>query len=174
MRKPRANEQEPHRRPVGPGELAHHSEAVRFGPGGKWGGCVAEDCALTWGDLPGAIPAEVSRSRSSRRNEPGAGRRPFKLGNRRTHPMKGRTDEGDSDRRRDVAAVTASRRGGSESLSDGKHGNLQGGLSSLFSLRALCPGLVGTAGYGPVRPVVWDPWLAGLALSQSRGPDSLL
>ena len=88
--------------------------------------------------------------------------------------MKGRTDEGDSDRSRDVATVTASRRGGSESLSDGKHGNLQGGLSSPFSLRALCPGLVGTAGYGPVRPVVWDPWLAGLALSQSRGPDSLL
>jgi len=86
--------------------------------------------------------------------------------------MKGRTDEGDSDRSRDVAAVTASRRGGSESLSDGKHGNLQGGLSSPFSLRASCPGLVGTAGYGPVRPVVWDPWLAGRKLSQSRGPDS--
>lgn len=67
MRKPRANEREPHRRPVGPGELAHHSEAVRFSPGGKWGGCVAEDCVLTWGDLSGAIPAEVSRSRSGRR-----------------------------------------------------------------------------------------------------------
>lgn len=88
--------------------------------------------------------------------------------------MKGRTDEGDSDRSREVAAVTASRRGGSESLSDGKHGNLQGGLSSPFSLRASCPGLVGTAGYGPVRPVVWDPWLAGRRLSQSRGPDSAL
>jgi len=74
--------------------------------------------------------------------------------------MKGRTDEEDSDRSRDVAAVTASRRGGSESLSDGKRGSLRGGLSSSFILRALCPGLVGTAGNGPVRPVVWDPWLA--------------
>lgn len=88
--------------------------------------------------------------------------------------MKGRTNEGDSDRSRDVAASTASRRGGSESLSDGKHGNLQVGLSIPFSLRALCPSLVGTAGYGAVRPVVWDPWLAGLTLSQSRGPDWVL
>ena len=174
MRKPRANEQEPHRRPVGPGELAQHSEAVRFSPGGKWGGCVAEDCVLTWGDLSGAIRAEVSRGRSSRRNEPGAGRCPFKHRNRKSHPMKGRTDEEDSDRSRDAAADTASRRGGSEGLSDGKHGDLQGGLSSPFSLLALCLGLVGTAGYGPVRPVVWDPWLAERKLSQSRGPDSTI
>jgi len=32
--------------------------------------------------------------------------------------------------------------------------------------------LVGTARYGPVRRVVWDPWLAEVVLSQSRGPDS--
>ena len=172
MRKPRANEQEPHRRPVGPGELAQHSEAVRFSPGGKWGGCVVEDCVLTWGDLSGAIRAEVSRGRSSRRNEPGAGRCPLKQRNRKTHPMKGRTDEESSDRRQDAAADTTSRWGGSESLSDGKHGDFQGRSSGLSLLRASCPSLIGTAGYGPVRPVVWDPWLAGLALSQSRGPDS--
>lgn len=40
------------------------------------------------------------------------------------------------------------------------------------SLRAERPCLIGTALYGAVRRVVWDPWLAGLALSQSRGPDS--
>jgi hypothetical protein len=43
--------------------------------------------------------------------------------------------------------------GGIESLSDGKHGDLRGGLSSLSSLRALCPGLVGTAGYSRVQRV---------------------
>ena len=40
--------------------------------------------------------------------------------------MKGRTDEGGSDRRQDTAADTTSRWGGSEGLSDGKHGNLRG------------------------------------------------
>ena len=40
-------------------------------------------------------------------------------------------------------------------------------------LRAEGPRLIGTALYGAVRRVVWDPWLTGLALSQLRGPDSL-
>jgi hypothetical protein len=65
----------------------------------------------------------------------------------RTHPMKGRTDEGGSDREPDTAADTTSRWGGSESLLDGKHGNLQAEPSGLAALRASCPGLVGTAGY---------------------------
>ena len=85
--------------------------------------------------------------------------------------MKGRTDEGGSDRRQDTAADTTSRWGGSEGLSDGKHGNLRGRPLGLLLLGAWCPSLIGTAGYGPVRPVVWDPWLAGRRLSQSRGPD---
>ena len=33
------------------------------------------------------------------------------------------------------------------------------------------PHVIGTAQYGPVCWVVWDPWLA--LVSQSRGPDSL-
>jgi hypothetical protein len=40
-------------------------------------------------------------------------------------------------------------------------------------LRAERPSLIGTALYGAVRRVVWDLRLAGLALSQSRGPDSV-
>jgi hypothetical protein len=74
--------------------------------------------------------------------------------------MKGRTDEGGTDREPDTAADTTSRWGGSESLLDGKHGNLQVKPSGLAALRVSCPGLVGTAGYGAVCPVVWDPWLA--------------
>jgi hypothetical protein len=56
MGKPRANEQELHARPTRSGELAQHSEAVRFNPGGKCSGCVAEDRVLTWGDLSGMAP----------------------------------------------------------------------------------------------------------------------
>ena len=77
-----------------------------------------------------------------------------------------------TDRKQDTAADTTSRWGGSESLSDGKHGSLQGGSSGLPLLRVLCPGLIGTAGYGPVRPGGVGP-VAG-SLSQSRGPDSSL
>ena len=85
--------------------------------------------------------------------------------------MKGRTDGEGPDRRQDTAADTTSRRGGSEGLSDGKHGDLQDEPLGPFALRALCPSPIGTAGYGPVCPVVprevasnavtrWDPWLA--------------
>jgi hypothetical protein len=69
---PQVDEQEPHRRPSGPGELAQHSETVRFRPAGKWGDCAGEDCVLTWGGLPRESAAGVSRGHSSRENEPGA------------------------------------------------------------------------------------------------------
>jgi hypothetical protein len=36
------DEQEPHTRPTGSGELAQHSEALPFSSGGKCGGQVAE------------------------------------------------------------------------------------------------------------------------------------
>ena len=48
-----------------------------------------------------------------------------------------------------------------ESRRDGKHVGTE---------RGSCPRGIGTAQYGPVRWVVWDPWLA--LVSQSRGPDS--
>jgi len=50
-------------------------------------------------------------------------------------------------------------RGGTESRHDGKHVGAQGRASACSS-RGLVPRLCGTAGYGPVCPVVWDPWLA--------------
>jgi hypothetical protein len=84
--------------------------------------------------------------------------------------MKGRTDREGSDRSQDTDADTTSRWGGSESQSDGSrseaetaggnHGSVQGRSSGLSLLRASCPSLIGTAVYGPVRTVVWDPWLA--------------
>jgi len=51
----------------------------------------------------------------------------------------------------DAPADDASRRGMDESRSDGKHVDTQ---------RGLVPRGIGTAVYGPVRTVVWDPWLA--------------
>lgn len=51
----------------------------------------------------------------------------------------------------------------------GSIGTFRSSASSL--LRASCLGLIGTAGTGPVIPVVWGAWLAGIALSQSLGPD---
>ena len=56
MGKSPADEQEPHTRPTGGGELAQHSEARSFDPGGKCGGQAAEVSALTWGDLSGFAP----------------------------------------------------------------------------------------------------------------------
>ena len=50
-------------------------------------------------------------------------------------------------------------RGGTESRHDGKHVGAQGRASACPS-RGLVPRPCGTAGYGPVCPVVWDPWLA--------------
>ena len=64
--------------------------------------------------------------------------------------MKGRT-EVCPNRGPDAPADNASRRGMDESRSDGKHVDTQ---------RGLVPRGIGTAGYGPVRTVVWDPWLA--------------
>jgi len=57
----------------------------------------------------------------------------------------------------------ARRRGGTESRHDGKHVGVQE-QASACSLRGLVPRPSGTAVYGPVRTVVWDPWLA-LAVS---------
>ena len=50
-----------------------------------------------------------------------------------------------------------------ESHHDGKHVNTQE-RTPVRSSRGLDPCLIGTAVYGPVRTVVWDPWLA-LAVS---------
>ena len=86
MGKPSADEQEPHTRPTWWNELAQHSEVPSFSCGGKWGGWVAEDRVLTWGDLVHGRPVstgsaavsngvgegrEVSRDGSSQENEPG-------------------------------------------------------------------------------------------------------
>ena len=53
----------------------------------------------------------------------------------------------------------ARRRGGTESRHDRKHVGAQERASARSS-HGLVPCLLGTAGYGPVCPVVWDPWLA--------------
>ena len=58
-------------------------------------------------------------------------------------------------------AVTdeAGRRGDAESRHDGKHAGAQR-RTPVHCSRGLVPRLIGTALYGPVRRVVWDPWLA--------------
>jgi hypothetical protein len=55
------------------------------------------------------------------------------------------------------------RRGGTEGRCDGKHVGVQEQASVCF-LRGLVPCPSRTAVYGPVRTVLWDPWLA-LAVS---------
>jgi hypothetical protein len=64
--KPRADGQEPDRRPTGSVEVAQHTEDGWYAPGGKSGGSAVEQRAITWGDLFRATGAEVSRGRSSR------------------------------------------------------------------------------------------------------------
>lgn len=61
--------------------------------------------------------------------------------------------------RRTVVTPKAGRPGDAESRRDGKHVGARRRVSARLS-RGLVPRLNGTAGYGPVRPVVWDPWLA--------------
>jgi hypothetical protein len=56
-------------------------------------------------------------------------------------------------------SILAVWRGDTESRSDGKHVDVQE-QTSVSSSHGLAPCLVGTAVYGPVRTVVWDPWLA--------------
>ena len=78
----------PHGRPTGLGELApacadlsawghaqaeasagrHHSETVRFDPGGKWGGCVVVTRVLTWGDPMEEMPWDLRRLGSDERS----------------------------------------------------------------------------------------------------------
>ena len=85
-RNPRADEQEPHRRPRRWGELAQHSKTHRFSRRGKCGGSAGEGGVLTWGDLGPARRwrhcsaslsngrgegREVSRSHSTGSHEPG-------------------------------------------------------------------------------------------------------
>ena len=60
---------------------------------------------------------------------------------------------------RTVTTDNAGRQGGTESRHDGKHVGAQE-QASVCSSRGFDPRLIGTAGYGPVCPVVWDPWLA--------------
>src|SRR5690606_5241107 len=81
-----------------------------------------EQRALTWGDPAALGRREVSRGHSSRGNEPGAGRRPFKLRNRRTHPMKGRTNEEGIDPAGDEPVDNAGWRDELERSGGGKHG----------------------------------------------------
>lgn len=64
--------------------------------------------------------------------------------------MKGRTEKCPN-RGTDAPADNASRRGMDESRHDGKH---------VGTLHGITPCRFGTAQYGPVRWVVWDPWLA--------------
>ena len=42
----------------------------------------------------------------------------------------------------------------------GSMGIFEAGLRASFYSGPGAPSLIGTAGYGPVRPVVWDLWLA--------------
>ena len=72
---------------------------------------------------------------------------------------KGRTEWGYPNRVTDAPADNAGRRGMDESRHDGKHVDAQERASARSS-RGLAPCLIGTALYGPVRRVVWDPWLA--------------
>ena len=60
---------------------------------------------------------------------------------------------------RTVVTDNASWRGDAESRHDGKHVGVQD-RALARSLHGPRPCLIGTAGYGPVCPVVWDPWLA--------------
>jgi hypothetical protein len=84
--------------------------------------------------------------------------------------MKGRTNEEGIDPVTDGQSTeNARRRGGTESRCDGSrsvaekargnHVGVQEWASACF-LRGLVPRPSGTAVYGPVRTVVWDPWLA--------------
>jgi hypothetical protein len=54
--KPRADGQEPNRRPTWRDELAQHNEIVWYACGGKFGGSAVEQRAITWGDLTGTSP----------------------------------------------------------------------------------------------------------------------
>ena len=73
--------------------------------------------------------------------------------------MKDRTNEEGVNPVTDGPTDDARRRGGTESRHRGKHVGAQGRASARSS-RGLVPRLCGTAVYGPVRTVVWDPWLA--------------
>ena len=68
-------------------------------------------------------------------------------------------------RRTVKSTENARRRGGTESRRDGKHVGTQEQASACSS-HGLVPCLNGTAVYGPVRTVVWDP-----GANHSRGPD---
>ena len=72
MGKPRADGQEPDRRPTRRVEVAQHTEGGWYARGGKFGGSAVEQRAITWGDLAGVSPREVSRGHNNRENEPGA------------------------------------------------------------------------------------------------------
>ena len=54
--KPRADGQEPNRRPTRRVEGAQHSEDDWYARGGKFGGSAEEQRAITWGDLTGVSP----------------------------------------------------------------------------------------------------------------------
>jgi hypothetical protein len=55
MGKPRADGQEPDRRPTRRDELVQHNEIAWYARGGKSGGSAVEQRAITWPDF--ALPA---------------------------------------------------------------------------------------------------------------------
>jgi len=176
MRKPRADEQEPHTRPMRWGELAQHSEAHWFSRRGKCGGCAAEGCVLTWGDPTEEMPWEVSRSHSSEWGIRGMKDARVNNDTGQRSLTKGRTDEESSDRVEGRRPVEARWPGNASARHDGKHGMVHGGTTAR-SVRHLRQRrtqnrrrrLIGTARCGPACRVVWDPGL--IFTGQSRGPD---
>ena len=56
MGNPRADGEEPNRRPTRRVEGAQHTEDVWYARGGKFGGSAEEQRAITWGDLTGESP----------------------------------------------------------------------------------------------------------------------
>ena len=65
MGKPRADGQEPDRRPTRRVEVAQHTEGGWYARGGKFGGSAVEQRAITWGGLLWDTSAGVSRTERS-------------------------------------------------------------------------------------------------------------
>ena len=137
----------------------------RASPAKSSGSRVEVNAAVVRGSivpLPGEICRERSRQKSAdaivvERTSRSAMKHSKVAGG--LSSTKGRT-EPCPNRETDAPADNASRRGMDESRFDGKHVDIERGPG---------PCVIGTAQYGPVRWVVWDPWLA--LASQSRGPD---
>ena len=111
-------------RPTRHGELAQHSKAIRSTRGGKCGGRVGTQRALTWGDPGEEMPREVSKGIVPR-SEPGAqhARRNQDTGS--LDVGKGRTEQERYDPAEDTATDHARRRGSGKRRRGGDRGAIR-------------------------------------------------